>query len=56
LLRPRKRFERPSLKSRRVKLRWAGFGGTWQQKPLLPVICLLFGRSAGISAIDAKAC
>src|SRR3954451_8787985 len=28
-------FERPSLKSWRVKLRQAGFGGTWQQKPPL---------------------
>src|ERR1700730_15957269 len=34
-LRPRKRFEKPSLKSWWVKLRWAGFGGTWQQKPPL---------------------
>src|SRR6266566_10149250 len=28
-------FERPSLKSWWVKLRQAGFGGTWQQKPPL---------------------
>jgi len=51
-----KSFEKPSLKSRWVKLHRAGLGGAWQQKPPLHLICLRFGLSAGISDIGGNGC